>query len=116
MRSVVRRRLPIMVLILSFSSATSAARLDLNRSRQVTLSPRSPLRRWRDLGGEVAPAGSRVPVKSFQVPDRARHVGLAAKPPSTPDFARHRRHLVAKVAKVAVMLLMVSPARHFALD
>ena len=72
-----------------------AARIDLNRARQVALGHGG-----RDLGdgahlrGQVR--GEQVHVAGQVLPGagRAGHVGLAAEPAFDADLARHRRHLI----------------------
>src|ERR1700709_2208216 len=95
LRSVVRRRLPIMVLMLSLSSATSP------RASTCTERVKSPLvtavatsamaRTW-----VVRLAAQKIHVARQILPRarRARYVRLAAQAPLHAHFARHRRHLI----------------------
>jgi hypothetical protein len=95
LRSVVRRRFVIIVLMLSLSSDTSpraSTWIARVRSPLVTAVATSAIARtW-----SVRFAASRftLPVRSFQVPAAPGHVGLAAEPALDADLARHRRHLV----------------------
>ena len=107
--SVVSRRLEIIVLMLSFSSATSprvSTWMERVRSPLVTAVATSAMARtW-----VVRLAASRLtlPVRSFHVPAAP---GTFAWPPSRPSTPTSRATLVtwsAKVASVSVMLLMVS--------
>ena len=109
LRSVVPRRLSIIVLMLSLSSATSpraSTWIDRVRSPLVTAVATSAIARtW-----VVRLAASRLtlPVRSFQVPAAP---GTLAWPPSRPSTPTSRATLVtcsAKVASVSVMLLIVS--------
>ena len=86
-----------------------AARLDLNRARQVALRHRG--RHFGDgahLGRQVR--GEQVHVGGQVLPGAggARHVGLAAEPALDADLARHARHLIGERRERVVMLLMVS--------
>ena len=107
--SVVARRLPIIVLMLSFSSATSpraSTWMERVRSPLVTAVATSAIARtWL-----VRFAASRLtlPVRSFHVPAAP---GTLAWPPSRPSTPTSRATLVtcsANVARVSVMLLIVS--------
>ena len=109
LRSVVNRRLSIIVLMLSFSSATSpraSTWIDRVRSPLVTAVATSAIARtWL-----VRFAASRLtlPVRSFHVPAAP---GTLAWPPSRPSTPTSRATDVtwsAKIASVFVMLLMVS--------
>src|SRR6202051_66760 len=109
LRSVVSRRLSIIVLMLSLSSATSpraSTLIDRVRSPLVTAVATSAMARtW-----VVRLAASRLtlPVKSFHVPAGP---GTLAWPPRRPSTPTSRATVVtwsAKVASVLVMLLMVS--------
>ena len=74
-----------------------AARVDLNRPRQVALGHgRRDFRDGADLRGEVR--GQQVDVAGQVLPRAggAGHVGLTAKPPFDADLARDRRDLVGK--------------------
>ena len=109
LRSVVSRRLSIMVLMLSFSSATSplaSTWMERVRSPWVTAVATSAMARtWL-----VRLSASRLtlPVRSFHVPAAP---GTLAWPPRRPSTPTSRATVVtwsAKVASVSVMLLIVS--------
>jgi len=109
LRSVVSRKLSIIVLMLSFSFGDFAARVDLDRAGQIALRHRGCdfgdgahlgrqiSRQQVDVAGQVLPGAG-----------RAGHVGLATEAAFDPDLARHRGDLIGEVANVLVMLLMVS--------
>src|ERR1700733_3124715 len=109
LRSVVRRRLPIIVLMLSLSSATSP------RASTCTERVKSPLvtavatsAMARTCVVRLAASKFTLPVRSFQVPAAP---GTLAWPPNRPSTPTSRATVVtwsAKVASVSVMLLMVS--------
>src|SRR5215204_1908551 len=107
--SVVRRRLPIMVLMLSFSSAISpraSTWIERVRSPLVTAVATSAMARTCEV--RLAASKLTLPVKSFHVPAAP---GTLACPPRRPSTPTSRATLVtwsAKVASVSVMLLMVS--------
>ena len=94
LRSVVRRRLPIIVLMLSLSSATSpraSTWIERVRSPLVTAVATSAMARtW-----VVRFAASRftLPVRSFQVPNAPGTLRLTAEAAFDADLARHRGHL-----------------------
>jgi len=96
---VVSLKLPIIVLMLSLSSATSPRAVDLDRTGQVALGDgRSPLRQiartWgRQIGREQVLT---LPVKSFHVPAAPGHVGLAAEAAFDAHFACDARDLIGK--------------------
>ena len=95
LRSVVSRKLSIIVLMLSLSSATSpraSTWIDRVKSPLVTAVATSAMARtW-----VVRFAASRLtlPVKVLPGAGGAGHVGLAAEPAFDADFARHGRHLI----------------------
>ena len=109
LRSVVSRRLSIIVLRLSFSSATSPSAstwIDRVRSPLVTAVATSAMARTCVV--RFAASRFTLPVRSFQVPVAP---GTFAWPPSRPSTPTSRATVVtssAKVASVLVMLLMVS--------
>ena len=107
--SVVSRRLEIIVLMLSFSSATSprvSTWIERVRSPLVTAVATSAMARTCVV--RLAASRLTLPVRSFHVPAAP---GTLAWPPSRPSTPTSRATLVtwsAKVASVSVMLLMVS--------
>src|SRR5712675_2346065 len=109
LRSVVSRRLVIIVLMLSFSSATSpraSTWIERVRSPLVTAVATSAIARTCDV--RFAASRLTLPVRSFHVPAAP---GTLAWPPSRPSTPTSRATLVtwsAKVARVSVMLLIVS--------
>ena len=109
LRSVVPRRLPIIVLMLSFSSATSpraSTWMERVRSPLVTAVATSAMARTWVVRLEASKLT--LSVRSFQVPAAP---GTLAWPPRRPSTPTSRATLVtcsAKVASVSVMLLIVS--------
>ena len=109
LRSVVARRLSIIVLMLSLSSATSpraSTWIDRVRSPFVTAVATSAMARtW-----VVRFAASRftLPVRSFQVPAAPGTLACPPRRPSTPTSRATFVTCSANVASVSVMLLMVS--------
>ena len=107
--SVVSRRLEIMVLMLSFISATSplaSTWMERVRSPFVTAVATSPIARtW-----VVRLAASRLtfPVRSFHVPPTPETCAWPPSLPSVPTSRATRVTSPAKVARVTFMLLMVS--------
>ena len=72
-----------------------AARLDLNRAREIALGDgggdfRDGAHLRRQVGGEEIDVVGQILPRA----GGAGHVGLAAKPAFDADFARHRRHLL----------------------
>ena len=106
---VVSRRLAIIWLTLSFSSATSpraSTVMDRVRSPLVTEVATSAMARTWLL--RLAASSLTLSVRSFQVPAAP---GTSAWPPSLPSTPTSRATPVtwsAKVARVSIMLLMVS--------
>src|SRR5271154_5291962 len=107
--SVVSRRLSIIVLMLSLSSATSpraSTWIDRGRSPLVTAGATSAMARtWvgrvaaRRVAVPVGGLGGHqvvVPGEPLPRPRRAGHVALPAEPALDADFARDRRHLIGK--------------------
>ena len=109
LRSVVSRRLPIIALMLSLSSATSpraSTWIERVRSPLVTAVATSAMARTCVV--RLAASRLTLPVRSFQVPAAP---GTLAWPPSRPSTPTSRATVVtwsAKVASVSVMLLIVS--------
>ena len=80
-----------------FELGDFAARIDLNRSRQVALGHGGRhFGDGADLRGQIG--GQQVDVAGQVLPGAggAGHVGLAAEAAFDADFARHRRHLIGK--------------------
>ena len=109
LRSVVSRRLPIIVLMLSLSSATSpraSTLIERVRSPLVTAVATSAMARTCVV--RLAASRLTLPVRCFHVPAAP---GTLAWPPSRPSTPTSRATVVtwsAKVASVLVMLLIVS--------
>src|SRR3981081_3266110 len=93
--SVVSRKLPIIVLMLSLSSATSpraSTWIERVRSPLVTAVATSAIERTCEV--RLAARRLTLPVRSFQGPGGPGPVARPAEPSLDADFARHAGHLV----------------------
>ena len=109
LRSVVNRRLSIIVLMLSFSSATSpraSTWIDRVRSPLVTAVATSAMARTCVV--RLAASRLTLPVRSFHVPAAPGTLAWPPRRPSTPTSRATDVTWSANVASVPVMLLMVS--------
>ena len=117
LRSVVNRRLSIIVLMLSLSSATSPQRLDLNGAGEIALGDgRGDFGDGAHLVGEVV--GQQIYVAGEVLPraGRTRDICLSAEPAFDTDLTGHSGHLIGKGGKrVGHVVDGLGEGRHFAL-
>src|SRR6266850_634334 len=107
--SVVSLKLPIIVLMLSLSSATSpraSTWIERVRSPLVTAVATSAIARTWDV--RLAASRLTLPVKSFHVPAAPGTLAWPPRRPSTPTSRATVVTCCANVASVSVMLLMVT--------